>query len=114
MTFGGVVGPVFGACIPVITKLVLRCTATEPPEPHIHHFAPARNNSFIGNPRCCGFISLDRTFRLGPTHVDVGLAVGNHCSLAVMNRAASSNSKANAMTNLVIWAIERMALLKRG
>ncbi len=37
--FGVVVRPVFGASIPVITKLILRCAATEPPEMHIHHFA---------------------------------------------------------------------------
>jgi hypothetical protein len=78
--FGVVVGPVFGACIPVIMKLVLRCMAMEPSELHIHHFAPARNNSFIGNPRCSGVISLDRTFRLGPTHVNKVLVVGNHLS----------------------------------
>ncbi len=37
MMFGVVVSPVFGAGIPVITELVLRCTAMEPPEAHILH-----------------------------------------------------------------------------
>jgi hypothetical protein len=78
--FGVVVCPLLGAYIPVITKLVLRCMATELPEIHIHHFAPARNDSFIGNPHCSGVISLDRTFRLGLTHVNKGLAVGSHLS----------------------------------
>jgi hypothetical protein len=78
--FSVVVGPVLETCIPVITNLVLRYMATEPPEFHIHHIAPARNNSFIGSPSCCGVVSLDRTFRLGSTHVDKGLAVGNHLS----------------------------------
>jgi hypothetical protein len=32
-------------------------------------------------------------------------------SHAVMNSAASSDSAADAMTNLMIWAIDRMALL---
>jgi hypothetical protein len=45
--FGMIVGPVLGAYIPVISKLVLRCTTMVPPELHIHHFAPARNDSFI-------------------------------------------------------------------
>jgi hypothetical protein len=33
--FGMVVGPVLGACIPVITKLILGCAATEPPKLYI-------------------------------------------------------------------------------
>jgi hypothetical protein len=35
-------------------------------------------------------------------------------SLAVMNSTASSDSAADAMTNLMIWAIERMAPLNHG
>jgi hypothetical protein len=35
-------------------------------------------------------------------------------SCAVMNSAASSDSVAEAMTNLMIWAIDRMALLNQG
>jgi hypothetical protein len=35
-------------------------------------------------------------------------------SRAVMKRAASSDSAAEAMTNLMIWAIERIAPLNRG
>ncbi len=35
-------------------------------------------------------------------------------SRAGMNRAASSDSAAEAMTNLMIWAIERTAPLNRG
>jgi hypothetical protein len=35
-------------------------------------------------------------------------------SLAVMNSAASSDSAADTMTNLMIWAIERMVLLNHG
>ncbi len=76
--FGMVVGPVLGACIPVIMKLILGCTATEPPKLHIRHLGPAGDNSFIGNSRSCRVIHLDRTFWLGPIHVNEGLAVGNH------------------------------------
>jgi hypothetical protein len=77
MMFGVVVGPVLCASIPFITKLVLRSLAMEPPEAHIHHLAPAWDNSFIGNP--CGgrVIHLDRAFRFGPTHVNEGLAKRN-------------------------------------
>ncbi len=35
-------------------------------------------------------------------------------SHAVTKRAASSDSAAEAITNLMIWAMERMAPLKRG
>ena len=52
VVFGVVVSLLFRACIPVITKLVLGSMAIKPPEEHIHHFGPARNNCFIGN--TCG------------------------------------------------------------
>ncbi len=63
--FGMVFGPVLGACIPVITKLILGCTAMEPPKLHTHHLGPAGDNSFVGNSRGCRVIHLDRTFWLG-------------------------------------------------
>jgi hypothetical protein len=36
VVFGVVVVPVLGTCIPIITKLILGCPATEPPKLHIH------------------------------------------------------------------------------
>jgi hypothetical protein len=78
VVFGVVVGPVLGACIPVILKLILGCAAMEPPKLHIHHLGPAGYNSLVGNSSCCRVISLYSTFRLGPTHGNEGLAVGNH------------------------------------
>ena len=80
VVFGVLVGPVLRACIPVIAKLILGCAATEPPKSHIHHPGPAGDNSFVGNSRCCRVIHLDRTFWLGPTHGNEGLAAGNHFS----------------------------------
>ncbi len=58
VVFGVVVGPVLGSCIPVITKLILGCTATEPPKLHIHHLGPAGDNSLVGNSCCCRVIHL--------------------------------------------------------
>jgi hypothetical protein len=78
VVFCVVVCPVLGSCIPVVVKLVLRCLATEPPEEHIHHFAPARDNSIVNNPSSCGVVCLNRAFGLGSSHVNEGLAVGNH------------------------------------
>ncbi len=80
VVFGVVVGPVLGARIPVITKLILGCVAMEPPNLHIHHLGLAGDNSFVGNSLGCKVICLDRTFWLGPTHGNEGLAMGNHFS----------------------------------
>ncbi len=80
VVFGVIVGPVLGTCIPVITKLILGCAAMEPPKSHIHHLGPAGDSGFVGISRCCKVIHLDRTFWLGPTHGNEGLAVGNHLS----------------------------------
>jgi hypothetical protein len=78
MVFSIVISPVFGARIPIVTKLVLGFLAMEPPKLHIHHFAPTRNNSIVGNTSGSGVISLDRIFGLGPSRVYKGLAVRNH------------------------------------
>ncbi len=78
MVFSIVISPVIGARIPIVMKLILGFLATEPPKLHIHHFAPTRNNSIVGNTSGSGIISLDRIFGLGPSHVDKGLAVMNH------------------------------------
>jgi hypothetical protein len=54
VVFCVVVSPVFGSSIPVVSKLVLRGSVTEPPKAHIHHLAPAWDNSIVNNPCCCG------------------------------------------------------------
>jgi hypothetical protein len=71
VVFGVVIGPVLGACIPVISKLILGWAATEPPKLHIHHLGSAWHNSFVGKSSCCRVIHLNRTFRLGPTLEDI-------------------------------------------
>ena len=77
-----VAGSIFQADTPVVGELlVLGSMAREPPEAHIHHLAPARNNGIVGNPGRCGVISLNREFWLRPPHDNEGLAVGyNHAS----------------------------------
>jgi hypothetical protein len=80
VVFGVVLGPVLGTFISVITKLILGCTAMEPPKLHIHHFGPARDNSLVDNSCCCKVICLDRTFGLVPTLCNEGLAAENHFS----------------------------------
>jgi hypothetical protein len=80
VVFCVVASPVFGSSISIISKLVLRGSATKPPKAHIHHLAPAWDNSIVNNPCCCGVVCLNEAFGLGPSHVDEGLAVGNHLS----------------------------------
>ena len=78
MVFSVVVGPILGASIPIAAKLVLRGSAAKPPKAHIHHLAPARDNSVVNNPGGSEVVSLDGVLWLGPSHVDEGLPVGNH------------------------------------
>ncbi len=78
VVFGVVAGPVLGACIPVISKLILGCMAMAPPKPYIHHLGPAGHNCVVCKSNCCRVICRDRTFGLGPTYGNKGLAVGNY------------------------------------
>ncbi len=78
VVFCVVIFPVLESCVPVVSKLVLRCPAMEPSEAHIHNLAPVRDNSIVNNPSSCGVVCLDKAFGLGPSHVNEGLAVGNH------------------------------------
>ncbi len=78
VVFCVVVSPVLGASIPVVSKLVLRGPAAEPPKMHIHHLAPMQNNNVVNNPCSCGVVGLDGALGLGPSHIYEGLAVWNH------------------------------------
>ncbi len=49
VVLGMVVGPVFGSGVPVVAESVLRATALEPPEVHIHHLDSAGDNCHVGN-----------------------------------------------------------------
>jgi hypothetical protein len=113
VVFCVVVSPVLEASIPVVSKLVLRGPAAEPPKTHIHHLAPTRNNSVVNNPCSCRVVGLDGALGLGPSHINEGLAVWNHFKCSD-EEGASSDSAADAITNLMIWAMERTAPMKRG
>ncbi len=63
---------------PSSIKLVLRGLAAEPPKMHIHHLAPAQNNSVVNNPCSCRVVGLDGALGLGPSHINEGLVVWNH------------------------------------
>ncbi len=113
VVFGVVVGLFLGTCIPVISKLILGCAATEPPKLHIHHFGPAWHNSLVGNSSCCRVICLDRTFRWGQP-MAIRVWRWGMISRVVMKSTASSDLVAESMKNLIIWAIDRMAPLNCG
>ncbi len=53
VVLGMVVSPVLGSGVLVVAELVLRATALEPPEAHIHHLDPVGDNCLVGNP-CTG------------------------------------------------------------
>jgi hypothetical protein len=101
VVFGVVIGPVLGACIPVILKLILGCAAMEPPN------------------RISLIVDLRGTIVLLVTPADVELSIWigligwgqpmvmrvwqwGIISRAVMKSAASSDLAAKAMTNLMI------------
>jgi hypothetical protein len=111
--FGVVVGTVLGTCISVITKLILGCAATEGPKLHIHHLGSVGHNSLLVTPAAVeSSIWLELLGWSQPMAMRVwqwGII-----SRAVMNNAASSDSAAEAMTNLMIWAIDRIASLNQG
>jgi hypothetical protein len=78
VVFCVVVSPVLGASIPVVSKLVLRGPAAEPPKMHIHHLAHTQNNSVVNNICSCGVVGLVGALGLGPSHINEVLAVWNH------------------------------------
>ena len=109
-----VASSIFQADIPLVGELlVLGSMAPEPPEAHIHHLAPARNNGIVGSPSQCRVISLDREFWSGPPHDDEGLAVGYNHASRDEKRAASLDPAADAIINLMIWSMERISPLNR-
>ena len=96
MVLGAVVGPIVGAFVPVVLELVLSW-----------HWSKFNCMSII-------LISFAMIVSLlTPTAVELSVWMGfiSTCSLAVRKRAASSASAAEAMTNLIICVMVRMAPL---
>ena len=59
MMFGAVVGPVFGAFIPVIAKLALRFTAAKPVKTVVHGFGLFLDDGVVDDTDRSGVVSLD-------------------------------------------------------
>ncbi len=112
VVFGVVVSPGFRAGIPVVTELVLGGTAPEPPEAHIHHFGPVGRNCFVGN-TCAVKLSVWIGLSGWDQPMQMRVCLWGIISLAITKRAASSDLAADAITNLMIWGIERTAPLNR-
>ena len=70
MVFGTVVGPVFGAFVPVITKLALGFTATKPVKTVVHGFGLFLDDGVVDDTDRSGVVSLNWRRRLGPAHFD--------------------------------------------
>ncbi len=105
--------PVLGTCIPVIMKLILGCTVTEPLKLLIHHLGSAGHNSLLITPAAEELSIWIGLFGWGQP-MAMRVWQWGIISCAVMNSAASSDSAAEAMTNLIIWPIDRMAPLNQG
>ena len=73
MALGAVVGKVELAGGPEETELALGFSAAEPVEVHVHGFCFARNDGFVGHADRCGFVTLDGSGGLGPSHFGEGL-----------------------------------------
>jgi hypothetical protein len=112
VVFGVVVSPVFRTCVPVVTKLVLGSAATEPPEAHIHHFCQQGTIVLLVTPAAVELSVWIGLF--GWSHpIEMRVSLWGIIFLAVTKMTASSDLAADAITNLMIWVIERTAPLKR-
>ncbi len=113
VVFGVVVSPVLKTRVPVITKVVLGSAAMEPPEVHIDHFGRRGTIVLLVTPATVELSVWIRLVGWGYP-IEMRVCPWGIISPAVTKWAASSDSVADAVTNLLIWAIERTALLKRG
>jgi len=111
VVFGVIISPVFGTSIPVVTKLVLRCAASKPPEVHIHHLGSAGKIVLLVTPTTVELSVWIGVFGCGHPIV-MRVCLGGIISRAVTKRAASSDSAAEAIKNLMIWVMESTAPLK--
>ena len=76
MVLSAVVSPVEVAGGPVEPELTLGVTAPEPVKTHIHQLGLLGDDGFVCDSDGSGIVSLDWGPRLGPTHLDEGLAQG--------------------------------------
>ena len=75
----------------------------------IHCLDLERHDGVVDDTRRCRVICLNGGLLLGPPLFLQSIADGDQCLGAVINRAPSSASEAEVMTNLMIWAIARTA-----
>ena len=78
MVLGAVVGPVEVSGGPVESELTLGITAPEPVKTYIHQLGLLGDDGFVCDSNGSGIVSLDWGLRLGPTHLDEGLAQRDH------------------------------------
>jgi hypothetical protein len=113
VVFGVVVSPVFRARAPVVTELVLGSTATEPPKRISIILALRGTIVLLVTPAAVELSVWIGLFGWGHP-IKMRVCLWGIISLAITKRAASSDLAADAITNLMIWAIERTAPLKCG
>ncbi len=110
VVFSVVISPVFRADVSVVTELVLGGT-TWSHQKHISIILARRGTIvLLVTPAAIELSVWIRLFGWGQL-MEMRVCLWGIISLAVMKRAAHSDSAANATTNLRIWAIERIAPL---
>ena len=65
-----------GSRPPVMTKFLLRFSAAEPVETHVHGFGSTRGNSIFDNSERCGVVCLHWRRWLWMSHGDEGVSGG--------------------------------------
>ena len=78
VAFSVVICPVGGTWGPVVSKLALGVTASDPIKSHIHSLSFLGDNGLIGEPIYCGVVSLDGGLRLWPFNLFQCLSERNH------------------------------------
>jgi hypothetical protein len=80
VVFGVVVCPIVAAFIPLVTELLLRFSALEPPYVEVHGLGLLQDNGEVGNTNAngSGVVCLDGSAWLRPTHLDESLTEGDH------------------------------------
>ena len=78
VVLGDVITIFGGSRPPVMTKLLLRFSAADPVETHVHYFGFLRGNSVVDYSKVCGVVRLDWRWWLWMSHGDEGVSGWYH------------------------------------
>jgi hypothetical protein len=113
VVFGVVVSPIFSARIPVVMELVLGGVEMDHEKRISIFFAWQGTIVLLVTPAAVELSIWIGLFGWGHS-IEMRVCLRGIISLAITKRAASSYLAADAIANLMIWAMERMAPLNRS